>query len=241
VEISLEKDRALNNERFALALALDSYLRTRPVPKDYVHLLDGGVSDNLGLRGPLRALQQNSPETPWSLLDMLNTGRVRTVVVIAVNAKPAPPSRLDAAAGAPGLVDVAVAAGTIPMENYTFETSDLFRSEIAQIREDEALAAEESGGAATPIRFYYAEVRFDALEDEDERACYNALPTRLELGEAEVEALAAIGPQLLCAQDEYRRLRAELGVTGGCSAAPPPKPVLERRGDSFCCRFELAR
>jgi NTE family protein len=225
VDTSFAHDRLENNERFALAQALDSYLRTEPATKDYVHLLDGGVADNLGLRGPMQALRFN-PETPWSLSNLINNDEVRRVVVIAVNAKPAPLSPLDTTARAPGILPVAVASGTIPMENYTFETSDLLRREIDDIRAEEP----DDEAAADPpaaLTFYWAEVRFDALPDATERACYNAITTELQLDESQTEALIGIGPLLLCAQPEYQQLRRDLGLSGGCDTPPPPRPAVK--------------
>ena len=240
VEISFEHDRLENNERFALAQALDSYLRDEPTRKDFVHVLDGGVADNLGLRGPLQAIRFNTA-TPWSLSNMLNNRELRDLVVIAVNAKPAPPSALDGQAQAPGLFDVATASGTIPMENYTFETSDVWRREIADINESEEGAAAADGSPQDrPVRFYWAEVRFDALPDPQERACYNNIPTRLQLERAEVDALIGIGPRLLCEQPEYQQLRRDLNVQGGCDRASPPKPLFKKGKRGSCCRFDGA-
>jgi hypothetical protein len=46
----------------------------RDPDRRYVHLLDGGLSDNLGLRGPFQAV--TSIDNPWSILTSANMGRL---------------------------------------------------------------------------------------------------------------------------------------------------------------------
>ncbi|MGH7789052.1 MAG: hypothetical protein ACRERC_19425 [Candidatus Binatia bacterium] len=113
------------------------------------------------------------------------------------------------------------------MENYTFETSDLLRREIDDSRAEEPDDDVAPDPPAAPLTFYWAEVRFDALPDATERACYNAITTELQLDESQTTALVGIGPQLLCAQPEYQQLRRDLGLSGGCDTPPPARPTVK--------------
>ena len=51
---------------------------------DTLDLTDGGVADNIGLRGPLEAIASTDPS--WSVLRMMNLKRVDKLAVIVVNA-----------------------------------------------------------------------------------------------------------------------------------------------------------
>jgi NTE family protein len=75
------KDRVLNRRKTD-ALAALSY---RASDRLYAHLLDGGISDNLGLRGPFQAVTTN--DSAWSILNQTNRKHLKQLMVIAVNAK----------------------------------------------------------------------------------------------------------------------------------------------------------
>jgi NTE family protein len=47
------KDRDIGGRRFANATQMQSYLD--PTRRPFIHLLDGGIADNIGLRGPYRS------------------------------------------------------------------------------------------------------------------------------------------------------------------------------------------
>ena len=50
-------------------------------------LLDGGLSDNLDLRGPFQAV--TTTDSPWSILTYANLDRLGRLMVITANAKTA--------------------------------------------------------------------------------------------------------------------------------------------------------
>jgi NTE family protein len=70
--------------------------------RPYVHLTDGGVADNIGLRGPIEAIA--STNHPWSVLQMMNQQRVNKLVVLVVNAATDPATDRDKSATVPGLI-----------------------------------------------------------------------------------------------------------------------------------------
>jgi len=56
--------------------------------RPYIHLTDGGVADNLGLRGPLDAIV--SVDHSWSVMRLIDRDKVDKLVVIVVNAATSP-------------------------------------------------------------------------------------------------------------------------------------------------------
>jgi NTE family protein len=82
----------VNTRRYNRARLIESYRDQTRHP--YIHLLDGGIGDNIGFRGPLTAITSN--DTPWSIPRMINNRdaqrrpQIRKLVVILVDAKTAP-------------------------------------------------------------------------------------------------------------------------------------------------------
>ena len=76
--------------RYELARTWASY---EDDSRHYIHLSDGGLSDNIGLRGPEVAI--TSSDSSWSLLNKVNNGIVKRLAVIVVDAKPQEPMSID--------------------------------------------------------------------------------------------------------------------------------------------------
>ena len=72
----------VNPRRYHRARLLEQY---QEKDRRYVHLLDGGVADNIGMRGPLTALE--SGDVLPSILNKVNLEQIKTLVVIIVDAK----------------------------------------------------------------------------------------------------------------------------------------------------------
>ncbi|MGH7342524.1 MAG: patatin-like phospholipase family protein, partial [Candidatus Rokuibacteriota bacterium] len=76
----LAGDPDTNPPGHALAATWLSYERP---DRRYIHLSDGGLADNIGLRAPYHALEMNQ----WGLSDRINTHAITRLVVITVDAK----------------------------------------------------------------------------------------------------------------------------------------------------------
>jgi len=86
-ELTLPLPRYINLEEFkraryanALRNGTDAYRN-----EHYLHLLDGGLDDNQGVQSLTEVLA--SPHSPARILDAINSGHARRIVVIAVNAR----------------------------------------------------------------------------------------------------------------------------------------------------------
>lgn len=115
-----ERDAETNPPLFDMARTWRSY--DDAVRRPYIHLSDGGLADNIGLRGIESALL-----APGELPGVSQRDAVQRLVVIAVDAKPRTDSCADRSARPPGIVTVLTATGTNPMENYSSDTVDRFR------------------------------------------------------------------------------------------------------------------
>jgi NTE family protein len=70
-----------------------SYTQEGEARRDFLHLTDAGVADNIWLRGPLGVL--TSVDSPWSVLRLANQKKIDRLVVIVVNAATDPMTRRD--------------------------------------------------------------------------------------------------------------------------------------------------
>jgi NTE family protein len=116
------EDLDTNPQLYALARTWQSYADAARRP--YIHLSDGGLSDNIGLRAFDTAV---SGTASIDLFSKVNRHRVKRVAVIVVDARPEEDAAADRSARPPGIYTVLNAAGTNPMENYSSETVERVR------------------------------------------------------------------------------------------------------------------
>jgi NTE family protein len=122
----------------------------------YFHLVDGAVSDNLGLRGVLdfleafEALRLAGQPTP---LD-----HARRIIIFVVNSASSPSFDWNERENSPSTVSILVKATGVPVDRYASESIELLRDIDARWT------------AGLPMRPTYAiEVSFQVLTDKKER------------------------------------------------------------------------
>lgn len=214
----------LNIRRAARAENRLSYTATDLNPRKYIHLTDGGVADNIGLREPLAAI--TSLNNSWSVLRLINQKKVDKLVVIVVNAGTNPTTRRDQRPEVPGLVDTLTAAAVVPLGNYSFDTLELLRQTVNEFNESMRLVSgcKELAASKGPrceldipvphqIEFFPIEVAFEYIQAVDERNWFKNLPTTLELPRETVDKLRKVGQQILSEDPEFKRL---MEVLHGC-------------------------
>jgi NTE family protein len=217
----------VNPRRTALAENRLSLAAEGKEKRPYIHLTDGGVADNIGLRGPLAAL--TSLNSPWSVLQMMNEGRIEKLVVIVVNAANNPATGRDQTASVPGLIDTLTTAANVPLDNYSFDTLELLKATVNEFNESARLVegcrrlSAKRGAQCTldiaeprRVELYPVQVAFEYLAPADERAWFKNLPTTFELPRESIDKLRAVGRRLLNEDPEFQRLMKALKGT-------PPK------------------
>ncbi len=224
------RDRWTNPRRYMAAWEQASYLLEH---YPYVHLIDGGVSDNIGLRGPYYALTSN--DSPWSLVNKMNNGQIRNVVVIVVNAQKESANTIDKRHNAPSLIPTLQAAAGTPMAHYSFETVELLRDHFEQERKAHELPEvirQACPGCQIPpspsdvVGFHDVEVSFDKVQDPAEREYLQNLPTSFALPDKAIDALIQVGPEVLENDSGFQALLREL--RSETPESPPSPPAAER-------------
>jgi NTE family protein len=195
------------------ARELRSYANAADRP--YVHLFDGGIAENLGLRTLVEALDAIAAAPPGLAPGI--PGGPRRLVAIVVNAHRDPAHDWDRSPAPPGTLALVGQASYIPVDRYALEAVEDARDQLAR------------WAAAAPGRTaHLVEVSFDAIPDPAERRYFMELPTSFDLEDEQVNRLREIAGRLLRASPEYGRVLAEMGGaavppgTGPRGASPAP-------------------
>ena len=213
------EEPAASRRRLQQAIHLRSYWD--PQKKPYIHLIDGGMADNLGLRGALD--QMNVTGDIWSSLQYLGWADTRKVVFILVNAETEAGSQSDQVERTLRSGQVLKSVSHIPFSRYNFETVELakqnFKRWAEEIRTQRCAVLKNSDRSqpayADPescgdIQFYLIEVEFDSLPDRSERSYFKSLPTTFHLPPEAVDRLQAAGRRILKQSPEFQRLLRDL-------------------------------
>jgi NTE family protein len=200
------KNREAEPRRYNRAAEIESYFDASARP--YIHLLDGGVSDNTGLRGPLDAAL--TAGGALRLAKLRNLDRYNKVVYLLVNAQVRGDFRLDQSEAVPGISE-ALWASTRIINRYSTES-------IIQLREGfkdwekEINADRIDGDPSSVVKFYLIEVTFDLLDDTPERDFFNLIPTAFRLPEETVDKLREVAGRLIRQSPDFQKLMRDLAT-----------------------------
>jgi NTE family protein len=213
-----EKDLLINPSRYKNAVLFKTY--QDGIKRPYIHLLDGGIADNLGLRGPLQATVSN--DTALNLPMKMGTGVIKKLLIITVDAKNQPDLKYDSTATPPGILDVLNAVANVPMDNFSFETTETLRKTFIDLEKDKNtyLACQKqlqehcpNAVLSTPapnipqLDFIY--IGFDLLANVAERNKFFNMKTSFSLSESQVDELRDVAKRLLDESETYQKLMAK--------------------------------
>ena len=184
------------------AVRLNTYMN--PQTKPYIYLVDGGVSDNLGVRGPLEAMMIRGDAR--DLLKETGFDKTEKVVFLIVDAQTQETSSWRLLKEIPGLAMILDASSTIMVNKYNFETIEL----LHRYARDWTYLDKTKG--IVPIEFYIIHVTFEALPDKDEREYFHKIPTSLRLSEDQIDRLRDAAGRILYADENFQRLVKSLGA-----------------------------
>jgi NTE family protein len=169
--------------------------------RPYIHIFDGGLSENFGLAELLRAFEILRVDPDETVLPALR--RARTVVVIAVNALRFPDVDWDRSPAPPDTDTLIDQMWSIPVDRITLDGVEQVREKLAAWK-----SAAPPGGPER--RAYLAQVTFANLTDAAERDYFKRVETRLRLPREQVDKLREAGGRLLREAPAFQRLLADL-------------------------------
>jgi NTE family protein len=228
---AVDTDWYLNPSRVAWGRAAMAYANGS---KQYIHLLDGGIADNLGVAEPYRLLTAGDG-VPLIVNDIAQ-GRIKKIVFVMINARSFKPSALDKSQATPGLVDMLLASINSSIDRATFNTAERLRTLLqGQYRLFAAQAQNPTikanfNAAADNMRLIT--IDFDAIRNDDCRRNFHSIATSWALSAREIDALKAVGGGLLQQDPGFAQTLAMIGgqvttpiptLDDACKLVPPYK------------------
>lgn len=178
----------------------------------FVHLMDGGLADNLGVRGPLEMISGRGGLL--SAFAGLGLQTPRKVVFIVANAQVAPEFTADSSPDTPGLLRQLRAMVDIPINRYSNSSMQTLRTSIEGWKRE--LAAYNAARPPTEqrhVEFYAIDVSAESANDVAGTKALRDIPTSLRLSGEQVETVLRMARQRLAADPDFQRLLSDLNGT----------------------------
>jgi NTE family protein len=180
------------SRRRQLALLASSYLDKRE--EAYVHLLDGGVSDNLGLRGLMQML---APTAEEATLDAESLNKLRHVLIVSVDGQAEPDRKMTEVPYLDSVFRVIGAVTSTAIDRYGFETlihaREMTRRLAQGLARRDCPRGENGPTACRMIDDHFVHLSLSDIADDEGRSALAAIPTGLTIEDQDVEALIAAG------------------------------------------------
>ncbi len=177
----------------------------------WVHLSDGGIADNLALRGLLNFFIGLQAEGDLFRKVALTT---RRILVISVDGEAAPPSGLGRKRFVGGLMEVVSAATGTQIDAYNFETLALAREQVQhltdRVRAERCAAGPViSGHPCEDVRGTLVHLALSDIHDPEWRDRLSAIPTGLTIPDDDADALVRYGEELVRSNATINAIAAE--------------------------------
>lgn len=167
----------------------------------YLHLIDGGVTDNLGLRALYDLIAAyGGPENFWQ---RLNKPAPRRFVIISVDGMRSSDLELGRSQEAPSLLNTVQTVTDMQMDRYSADTLNMVQTSAKNW-------VQLWSKPGRPVELYFVHLHFQQLQDTRLRDALYLIPTALSLPQAQVDELVQTGGALLRSNPEFQRLLRDL-------------------------------
>ena len=184
-----------------------SYLDVEKRPN--VHLLDGGLSDNMALRGIL----EGSALAGGLEQGIKNAGikKIKKLVFLAVNAETSPDVREYRSDNIPTTSRVFGSLVDIPINRYSSDTLLLMRLGVEKWQEKLRNRGDDPDSVfSKDAEVYFIDVSLGAVADADEQQYLMRIPTTLYLTDVQIDRLLSAATKLIRQDPEFQRLMRDL-------------------------------
>ena len=181
----------------------------------YIHVVDGGVADNLAMRPlldffeGLEAMHLSGQATQFD--------NVKRIIVVVVNALSTPKTSWNQSVDGPGSIELLIKATGVPIDHYSYEEVESLKDTQARwnsmrtLRDSKLFQSNKNPELAkivnTPhIELFTVNVAFDMLEDKAEYDYLNNLPTTFALPPEAVDRLRAAAKKILYNSPEVKKV-----------------------------------
>jgi len=187
--------------------------------RPYIHLVDGGVSDNIGVRGVMETLDELAASAAFR--GEIGFGGIQRIVLMVVNARSSPSTDWDRIESPPGILGQLLQASSVPIDRYSFDTIETMKDHVAIMNWRRQLAvaqarlagmSEAEAEASVPkTTMDVVDISFDAIRDPKQRAYFMNLPTSFVLPVEDIDRLREVARQLMRQSAEYESVVRAFG------------------------------
>ena len=211
-------ERAAGNPDAPALLRANAEAITRYRENDevrYVKLLDGGLTDNLGLSGLV--LTRLAADTPYEPLRPSEAIGIKRMLFVIVDSGRPPAGDWAKTVRGPEREELVLAASDTAVDANMRGSYDTFssmvsgwQSELIKWRcalsrtEARRIADVGPGWACDDVQFFTVRVAFDQMPDEGVRQKLDEIPTRFKLPRESVDLLVRSAGDILRADEDYR-------------------------------------
>jgi NTE family protein len=196
---------------------MESFQNSKDRP--FIHLVDGGVSDNIGVRGVLEFLEEQAASAAFR--GEVGFGRIRRIILLVVNSQSSPSTDWDRSEDPPGIVAQLLQSTSVPIDHYSFETIETMKDRaaimgwqrelhVARARLAGATLAEAEGGMPK-LTLEVIDVSFSAIRDPEEKRYFMNLPTSFVLPPDDIDRLRDVAARLMRQSPEYESAVRAMG------------------------------
>ena len=170
--------------------------------RKYAHFVDGGITDNLGLRAIYEVIEVSGGAR--ETYRQLDHKPPRYAVMISVNASTDPEPEMIMSNRQPSMGETIGAISSVQLHRYNDVTLELFQNSMERW-------SEELSTPDRPVTPYFVQLGFGDIEQPEARRFFNQIPTSFKLSEEQVDRLIEAGHELLRNNPDYQRLLVDLG------------------------------
>jgi NTE family protein len=194
--------------------------------RHYAHFVDGGITDNLGLRAIQEVFEVSGGATQF--MKKHNRQPPHRLVLISVNASTDPEPEMDRTNKQPSLKETISAMSDVQLHHYNVATIELMKNSLGRW-------AQELSTPDRPVTPYFILLDFRQIQEPERRRFFNRTPTSFSLSDEQVDRLIEAGGELLRNDPEFRHLLSDLDsdrrqsaeqgstMTGGSVLAQQPR------------------
>ena len=167
----------------------------------YIHLVDGGITDNLGLLAlyDFVSLGGGAKQT----LQYMDTTPPKYYVIISVNSSTDPNRDMDISNKEPSIGETLDSMSDIQLHRFNRTTQELMLTRVKEWTE--ALSTPEH-----QVKYYFINVSLKDVQQPELRVLLNKIPTSFGLSKDAIGHLVESGVNLLYQNPEYQRLVSDL-------------------------------
>lgn len=192
--------RSQNQSELQLTISgLDSYNDKKN--RKYAHFVDGGITDNLGLRAIYDVLELGGGARRTA--DLLKLKPVKRFVIISVDAAVVANNSIDQTNQHPSLFAAANAMSDVQLQRYNVSTIDVMKKSMGRW-------AKQLSTPQNKVEPYFIQLNFKEVKDKAVRDKLNEIPTSFNLTNDQVDLLIKTGHDVLYQNSEFRRLLRDI-------------------------------